>query len=36
MLLPLLFFAAAAVLLGVFPNPLTGYITGIVNTVIGG
>ena len=36
MLLPLLLLAAAAVLLGVFPNPLTGYITQIVNTVIGG
>jgi len=36
MLLPLMVLAAAAVLLGVFPNPLTGYITGIVTTVIGG
>ena len=30
MLLPLLILAALAVVLGLLPNPLTNYITGIV------
>lgn len=36
MLLPLLLLAAAAVGLGIFPNPLTDYIGRIVSTVLGG
>jgi len=35
MLVPLLILAVLAVGLGVFPNPLTDSITGIVNTVLG-
>lgn len=34
MLLPLLILAALAVLLGVFPNPLTDYITALVHTAV--
>ena len=34
MVVPLLILAALAVLLGVFPNPLTNYISDIVNTVL--
>ena len=30
MLIPLMIFAALAVLLGLMPNPLTEYITGVV------
>ena len=33
MLIPLLILAALAVLLGVFPNPLTDCITALVSTV---
>ena len=34
MVVPLVILAALAVLLGVFPNPLTNYISDIVNTVL--
>ena len=34
MLIPLMILAALAILLGVFPNPLTGYISEIVSTVL--
>lgn len=34
MLIPLLILAALSLLLGIFPNPLTEFIRGIVNTVL--
>ena len=34
MLIPLLIFAALAVLLGIFPNALTGYLAGITAAVL--
>ena len=34
MTIPLAILAALAVLLGVFPNPLTAYLSGIVSAVL--